>query len=107
MALRTKVSVSLLCRKNSNTETRKSTILNIVTMNPPQEYSVQELADDVRKLINHLQKHGILGLQPGIDFDAITVITEEGEVDVDLFEDEMEVEVPPHIVRMVRWYSGR
>ena len=73
-------------------------------MNPPS--TIQELADDVRKLINHLHQHGVLGLHPGIDFNAITLITEDGQ-QVEVAVDGIEIEVPASIIRKVRWYCGR
>jgi hypothetical protein len=77
-------------------------------MNPPREYTLQELADDVRLLINHLRQHGVIGLQAGVDFDAVVLLEDGEEINTDtLYLDEMEIEVPAHIVRMIRWYSGR
>jgi hypothetical protein len=75
-------------------------------VNPPREYSLQELANDVRALINHLHEHGILGLHPGVDFNAMTILTEDGEVDVDVSEDAIDVEVSSAIVEKIRLFTS-
>ena len=77
-----------------------------IVMTPPRDYTLKELAEDVRTLIAFLRENGVVGLEEGIDFHAVTVLTEDGEVEVDLEESGLEVEVPPSILRKIRWYSG-
>lgn len=73
-------------------------------MNPPKGYTVEELAHDVRMLIGNLRSRGLLlGLVPGVDFNAITIFTEDGEIDVPVDEEEeFEVEVPSTIIEKIK-----
>lgn len=76
-------------------------------VNPPDNYTLEELAADVRNLLEHLHKCGIFGLKPGIDFDTIAIYTDQDEVFNIPIDGAMLLDVPEHIVRMIRWYSGR
>jgi hypothetical protein len=80
-------------------------------MTPPRNYTIQELADDVRTMIAFLRQNGVIGLHEGIDLHSFSVLTEDGEIDAELLLadefGEIEVEVPESIIRKVRWYTGR
>lgn len=72
-----------------------------------QNYTLKQLATDVRTLIDYLHKTGVVGIND-IDFTAVTVFTKDGEeIEVDLNELEYEVELPPTILRKIRWFVGR
>jgi hypothetical protein len=70
-------------------------------MNPPKDYTIQELTHDVRVLMDYLHERGILNrFYPGVDFNAMTILTKDGEIDVDVFDGV--IEIPPEIVNKIR-----
>lgn len=74
-------------------------------MNPPQNYTLKELAEDVRALIDFLHKSGVIGLEAGIDFHTMTIVTGDGQlIDVS---DEIVVDVPEAIIQKIRSFNSR
>lgn len=73
------------------------------------DYTLKDLAEDVRMMIAYLRENGVIGLHEGIDFHAATVLTEDGEIDVDVLlgQFDVAVQVPESIIRKVRWYTSR